>query len=186
MIKKPSIVKQLKYFSIIGCVTIYYSLGMYSFGFSVGQEESIPSSKILVQDTTNNKIKSFTGYNNNLWMSLNGPYSDDILSTLIPANNYILIGTPHNIVMSSDNGITWSQVYGPSAPVETINRDVNGNILAVIGNGMQYAILSLDSGRTWNPIRFNNDSVLARIFLSENGSLIIQKKNGKMYHTRDY
>jgi photosystem II stability/assembly factor-like uncharacterized protein len=67
-----------------------------------------------------------------------------------------------------------------------MKQDQNGNVIARVGSGNHWSIVSIDSGFTWRPILINGDSIALRIFLSENGLVLFQNKKEEWYHTGDY
>lgn len=131
------------------------------------------------------QLRASADSDQSFWTNLVGPLTDDILSVLATSHGTILAGTGHSIVRSSDHGLTWSQSYSPVPPVGTIKLHFSGAIIAVVGNGLQRAVVSSDEGKTWRPITMNNDSIWARVFVTEAGCVILQDESGAMYHSRD-
>jgi hypothetical protein len=109
-------------------------------------------------------VRSVLYYNDNLlaatsegiYLSVGGGWQlfalngTDVRVMLISQQGYLLAGTGHNIMRSTNGGATWSQVYATEYPVTSLVMNSQGHIFA---GTIHYGVLrSNDDGSTWSQV----------------------------------
>ncbi len=148
-----------------------------------GNSGNLPIISICMQFIDDTTIIGFGAYGPTIFQSNNKglnwvtpsvayttPNINPLTSACIPErNSWYLAGS--KIVISTDWGKTWKEIYNPAHAIANINYSDPSHLYAVGQNG--YIIKSNDSGHTWAEENSGSNKSLSRIIFLENKAIAI-------------